>query len=147
MPVIFYQSNFCPECGNRHEEEQENRRWWQHRYFCQHCAQRLGKKWDWLPLAFAGVGLALGIGATAWRRPVIINQTAPPPAVATTSMLGLPPVSAQDATAQLKPAQFTQPATNFLCGARTKRGTACKHRVAAAGMRCFQHEGMRSVRK
>lgn len=141
MPIIFYQSNFCPECGNQNEQ----RRWWQHRYFCGHCAEKLGRKWDWLPLAFAVVGLGLGTlfnyGRRETIREVVVNQSAP--VVAQANLSGM--VSALDATTQLKPAAYI-PKGNFLCGARTKKGTPCKHRVDVAGMRCFQHEGKRSLR-
>lgn len=139
MPVIFYQSNFCPECGN----EAAPRRWWQHRYFCALCGDKLGRKWDWLPLAFAICGLALGTTFNYGRREIIrevaVNQPAPLSAAA------LPLVSAQDATAQLKPAEFTAPTVSYQCGARTQKGRACKHRVAVQGQRCFQHQGQRSI--
>lgn len=141
MPVIFYRSNFCPECGN----ETGQRRWWQHRYFCAHCAEKLGRKWDWLPLAFAIGGLTLGLLFNFGRRPAVINQATPLPANSPT--VSAPTVSAQDATAQLKPVPFTQPATTFLCGARTQKGTSCKRRVAASGLRCFQHQGMRALKQ
>ena len=137
MPVLFYQSNFCPECGNRHEPEATPRRWLQHRYFCQNCAAQLRHRWDWIPIALALGGLTLGMLLYFGRRPVIVQQV-----TAQSSALSLAPVSAQDATAQLKPIPFTQPTTSYRCGARTQRGTACKHRVAAEGMRCFQHQGM-----
>ncbi|HEX4949110.1 MAG TPA: hypothetical protein VFZ34_20705 [Blastocatellia bacterium] len=142
MPVIFYQSNFCPECGNAATQ----RRWWQHRYFCEYCAEKLGRKWDWLPLAFLIGGLALGALFTSGRREVIrevaVHQPTPP-----FNQPSLPLVSAQDATAQLKPIEFTAPAVTYQCGARTQRGTACKHRVAVPGQRCFQHQGRRSILK
>jgi len=141
MPVIFYQSNFCPECGNASTP----RRWWHHRYFCEHCAEKLGRKWDWLPLAFLLGGLALGSLIVQGRREVIrevaVNQT---PQL---NQFAPPLVSAQDATAQLKPVEFKPPAVTYACGARTQRGTACKHRVAVQGERCFQHQGRRSILK
>ena len=142
MPIIFYQSNFCPECGNQNEP----RRWWQHRYFCEHCAEKLGRKWDWLPIAFAVAGLAMGTlfnyGRRETIREVVVNQP-----TAQLNSAAPPVVSALDATAQLKPAQFAKAASNFLCGARTKKGTACKHHVEAEGMRCFQHTGMPAKRR
>ena len=139
MPVLFYQSNFCPECGNRHDYEPTQRRWLQHRYFCHACAAQLRHRWDWIPIAVALGGLTLGMLLYFGRRPVIVQQVATQPA-SNVAALSLASVSAQDATAQLK--QFTQPTTSYRCGARTQRGTACKHRVAAEGMRCFQHQGM-----
>jgi hypothetical protein len=30
----------------------------------------------------------------------------------------------------------------YICGARTKKGTPCRRRVHFAGERCFQHKGM-----
>ena len=141
MPIIFYQSNFCPECGN----ESAPRRWWQHRYFCDHCAKKLGRQGDWLPLGFAVLGLALGTmfnyGRRETVREVVVNQ---PTSFSTST---LPLVSAQDATAQLKSAQFVAPGVSYQCGARTQKGRACKHRVATAGQRCFQHQGQRSILK
>lgn len=142
MPVIFYQSNFCPECGN----ESPKRRWWQHRYFCELCAEKLGRKWDWLPLAFAVCGLALGMLFSSGRRETIREIVVNPPTQQTNQTV-LPLVSAQDATAQLKPIEFKQATVSYQCGARTQRGTACKHRVAVQGQRCFQHQGRRSILK
>lgn len=141
MPVIFYQSNFCPECGN----ETAKRRWWEHRYFCAPCAEKLGRRADWLPLAFLLGGLTVGALLTGTRRDpvreVVVHQPASPSAAAPL------PVSAQDATTQLKPIEIKQPTVTYQCGARTQRGTACKHRVAAQGERCFQHQGRRSILK
>ena len=142
MPIIFYQSNFCPECGNLKEQHLR----WRHRYFCEHCAEKLGRRWDWLPIAFAVAGLAIGTLFNYGRREIIrevaVNQ--PAPAMAQSNLSGM--VSAVDATAQLKPAPYLS-AGNFFCGARTQKGTACKHRVAVAGMHCFQHEGKRAARR
>ncbi|MBS1807204.1 MAG: hypothetical protein JST84_03315 [Acidobacteria bacterium] len=146
MSVIFYQSNFCPECGNRHEHDQTKRRWLQHRYFCQSCATQLGHRWDWIPIALFIGGLLLGPAIQFIRRPVIINQNALPTNNAA-AVSSLPLVSAQEAVAQLKPATFIQPAASYLCGARTQKGTACKHRVAVEGTRCFQHQGMRALKR
>jgi hypothetical protein len=33
-------------------------------------------------------------------------------------------------------------AGDYICGARTKKGTPCRHRVHAAGDRCSQHKGL-----
>ncbi len=141
MPIIFYQSNFCPECGN----ESSPRRWWQHRYFCAPCGDKLGRKWDWLPLAFAVCGLALGTMFNYGRRETVRDVTVLQPTALNAA--AFPLVSAQDATAQLKPEEFKTSAITYQCGARTQRGRACKHRVATAGQRCFQHQGQRSILK
>jgi hypothetical protein len=142
MPVIFYQSNFCPECGNKTDA----RRWWQHRYFCEHCAAKLGRKWDWLPLAFAVGGLAIGLLFNTGRRETV-REVVVQSAAAPSNQAALPLVSAQDATAQRKPVEPKPPTVSYQCGARTLKGTACKHRVAVQGQRCFQHQGRRSILK
>lgn len=41
--------------------------------------------------------------------------------------------------AQATPTTTPKPA--YYCGAITKAGTACKHRVKVQGTRCFQHQG------
>lgn len=35
----------------------------------------------------------------------------------------------------------SSPAIVYLCGARTKKGTACRNHVKAAGLRCHLHQG------
>lgn len=35
------------------------------------------------------------------------------------------------------------PKPAYYCGAPTKKGTACKRRVKAAGLRCYQHKGVK----
>lgn len=139
MPVIFYQSNFCPECGTRRAAEPGKRRWLQHRYFCSHCAAQLGHRWDWVPIAIAVGGLAFA--AFVGRRPVVMPQ-APLPLVSPAAM-GLAP--ALDTGVQLKPAPPVT--TMYRCGARTRKGTACKHLVPVEGQRCFQHQGMPAMKR
>jgi hypothetical protein len=147
MPVIFYQSNFCPECGNRHEANEIKRRWLQHRYFCLSCAARLGHRWDWLPIALGVLGLSLGTLLYFGHRPVVVHQVGAAPNTNTATAISVTPVSAQDATAQLKAAEITQPIVTYRCGARTQKGTPCKHLVPAQGLRCFQHQGMSAMKR
>ena len=143
MPVIFYQSNFCPECGNK----TSGRRWWEHRYFCAVCAEKLGRRWDWLPLVFLVGGLTAGSLLPLFRREPARELISPPPAQFIQQQAVTSLVSAQDATAQLKPVEISQAAVTYQCGARTLKGTACKHRVSEQGQRCFQHQGRRSILK
>lgn len=42
--------------------------------------------------------------------------------------------------------RVNDPEPVFLCGARTKKGTACTRRVKEAGKRCWQHQGMPAMK-
>jgi hypothetical protein len=53
-------------------------------------------------------------------------------------------VSARDATALQTPGLKPETAARVQCGARTKKGTPCKH-LASPGERCAQHRGMKSI--
>ena len=129
--MIFYQSNFCPECGN----ETENRAWWRNRYFCDYCATRLRKKVDLAVFAILliGVSSACTAGLMIFKRKPDAIQCSPS---------GPPLVSAQETVLRLKPAVSVSPAGNFVCGAKTKKGTPCQRKVAREGERCFQHQGI-----
>jgi hypothetical protein len=130
MRALFYQANFCAECGNR----LGGRRWWQHGCFCADCEARRGNRRYLLPVAFAVCGLVIGLGLgsrreTALDRMTLLGSAAPPS------------VSAEDAAVKLRPARVEQMAT---CGARTRRGAPCRHRTPA-GQRCAQHRGQPSM--
>jgi hypothetical protein len=136
----FYQANFCAECGNRLAARRKNiiLLWWESRYFCPECAVRRG--WH-LPqtLAVCALGiLVIGVALHFRRSESLVDRTASPvPAIS-------PVVSAHDATAQLKPAQPAEAEAARFCGARTKRGTPCRHRVRG-NQRCAQHRGQPSM--
>lgn len=121
---LFYHANFCAECGN----ELAPRFRWRPVHFCDDCAARLGAA---RPTLAAALGLALLLGV-ALRRPA-------PPA----------PVSARDAIlahqGEPAPLEAREPPAppveeRVFCGARTKKGTPCRHRVPP-GQRCAQHRG------
>ncbi len=42
--------------------------------------------------------------------------------------------------------QNDSPERVYICGARTKKGTACSRRVKKAGTRCWQHQGMPAMK-
>ncbi len=42
--------------------------------------------------------------------------------------------------------RVNDPENIYLCGARTKKGTACTRRVKVKGKRCWQHEGMPAMK-
>ena len=127
MQSLFYQANFCAECGN----PMTPRRWWQHRYLCDECAARLKRRGNAVVLMLL-CGAAT-IGAFAWRGWSAHDSTA----------AKLPAASAFDAAAQLKPPR-AETETRVLCGARTLRGTPCRHLVRP-GERCAQHRGRPSL--
>lgn len=139
MGAWFYQANFCAECGNRREA----RRWWQHRYFCAECAARKGQRHYFY---FALLACVIGGPLLGWTLGNIHRETTlahlTPSVSATSSSPST--VSAQDAAVQLKPPPSMKSEVYVICGARTKRGTPCKHRVPP-GQRCAQHKGQPSI--
>jgi hypothetical protein len=134
MPHFIYQANFCAECGNQLPPRQSRFRRWQSRYFCAECATRLRWYKRSLPWLLAA-GLLSALFFFDRTQP-----TQPAETLATASF-----VSAHDATAQLQPAAPPAAITErVLCGARTKRGTPCRHLVPP-GQRCAQHRGRPSI--
>ena len=134
MRTWFYQANFCAECGNR----RERRHWWQHSYFCADCAARRDKRRYWLPVVCVCGGLVLGLALSRrWNSAALDHQASPSSTPAVT-------VSALDTAVTLKPAPAVKTESYTICGARTKRGTPCQHRVPP-GQRCAQHQGRPSI--
>jgi hypothetical protein len=135
MRQIFYQANFCAECGNALPAR--GTRWrWGPRYFCAVCTEQQRQRspfYRWLlPLAAILATLGWAFGRS--------ENTPPTPQP-------VPAVTALNATAQ--PLPLTAPSAtpelaNTFCGARTRRGTACR-RLVQAGQRCAQHRGQASL--
>jgi hypothetical protein len=108
--------------------------------FCRECARRvLPSRYTFL-FAFAAAciagGFALGVRLrdNPPERLTLIGSPATSPT---------PLVSAQDAKVETRlPAAVNQGFA--ICGARTKRGTPCRHRVLE-GQRCAQHQGLPSM--
>ncbi|MFN0121560.1 MAG: hypothetical protein ACKV2V_13790 [Blastocatellia bacterium] len=142
MRAYLSRSNFCAECGNRREEP-VLRAFRQHRYLCDHCATRLGKMRIAGPLITLCCGLAMGFALAALRA----NNS--PDSVIRLHEPAAPVISARDATARLEPAPppVAMAQDTFQCGARTRKGTPCKHRVREQGARCPQHQGRPSILK
>ena len=138
MAGRFYQANFCAECGNALAAQ---RRWWP-RYFCDECAARLerGRHTKLLGVLLVVVIISL-LAFTGRRTATPINPAATTPPVVS--------VSALDATARqslVLNAAKSEASPRVLCGARTRRGTPCRHRVPP-GQRCAQHRGKPSMLK
>lgn len=138
MAGLFYQGNFCAECGNALASR---RRPWP-RYFCDDCAARSERNRHIKPLGALLVSIILLLLAFASRQTATqVEPVAVKPPVAV--------VSARDATARQKLALDAAPpetTVRVLCGARTLKGTPCRHRVSP-GQRCAQHRGRPSMLK
>jgi hypothetical protein len=131
MPNIFYQGNFCAECGNILEPRQN----WLPRYLCDDCAASRRRRGYVTPLS-----LLTGVLVIAFL--FYENQA---PSLDRSNMIVAPAaVSAQDATPKQSLIPPPEPRERVLCGARTKKGTPCKRRVFP-GQRCQQHRGMPSI--
>ncbi|MGH9837222.1 MAG: hypothetical protein ACREEM_00385 [Blastocatellia bacterium] len=141
MKIYFYQANFCAECGNA----MKPRFSWGPRYFCDDCARQMGRGShvkSILALLFGTTLIVTALNRT--EPPAPVNPSSPAPAVSS--------VSAHDATAVQRPILKTDAmtplkadaTTRVLCGARTKKGTPCKHLVLP-GQRCAQHRGRASI--
>ena len=128
MKIIFYQANFCAECGNA----MKPRFSWGPRYFCDECQAQMGRQSYLKPLAALLACAALAVFALNRSQPSNPNHQPNPS------------VSARDATAAQNPAPKPEPVERVLCGARTKKGTPCK-RLVLPGQRCAQHRGMASL--
>jgi|SRR5215510_6164070 len=132
MRNIFYQANFCAECGNPLDPRERRLP----RYFCDDCAARINRRGYLSPLSLL---IALVIIFLTFREGA-------PSARLDQSQMFIPPaaVSAHDATAgkllQLK----SKTEDRSVCGARTKKGTPCR-RLVRTGQRCSQHRGMQSL--
>lgn len=128
----FYQGNFCSECGNRLKAPRFRFR---PRYFCDDCATRLKQRSHITPLAGLLLVGSLAVLAFSYKSkdvPTVQKEPAPPT------------VSAQDSIVNRSLQTRTTPTSKVFCGARTKRGTPCRHLVQP-GQRCAQHKGMLSM--
>lgn len=130
MRSPFYQGNFCSECGNRLSARFSLRP----RHFCEECATRLRRRSHVSPLAILLLIGSIAVFAISYKS---AGEPSVPPKPASA-------VSAQDTilNRSLKPA--TDSTEKVFCGARTQRGTPCRHLVKP-GHRCAQHKGKPSM--
>ena len=155
----MYKPNFCNECGERVERE----RWrpWTSRRFCDGCGRRFRRRRFVTPaFVCAGVMCVCFMLGRAGR-------PAPPPLRVERGEMSLAAAPAapswpagRDERADGAPAPATDKGYGpdgtagerptdpgevvSICGARTKKGTACQRRVRGAG-RCWQHRGKAAV--
>ena len=130
MKIIFYQANFCAECGNA----MKPRFSLGPRYFCAECEAQMGRRNYFKTVA--GLLLCATLAVFA------LNRTQPPNPNGRSNDDS--PVSARDTVTTRKPEPGPETVERVPCGARTKKGTPCK-RLVSPGQRCAQHRGMPSV--
>src|SRR5262249_31968953 len=133
MKIIFYQANFCAECGNALKPRFSLGP----RYFCAECEAHMGRRVYFKPLA--GLLLCGTLAVFALNRTLTPGPNAQPNAGAST-----PAVSARDTVTARNPEPKPETVERVMCGARTKKGTPCR-RLVPPGQRCAQHRGMASL--
>jgi hypothetical protein len=133
MKIIFYQANFCAECGN----PMKPRFSLGPRYFCDECEAQMGRRNYYKSVA--GLLLCATLAAFALNRAL-----SPSPNVPSNAGASIPMVSARDTVTTPKPELKPEPVERVLCGARTKKGAPCR-RLVLPGQRCAQHRGMASL--
>jgi len=136
MRNLFYQANFCAQCGNKLEQQSVWQRLTQGGYLCAECQKQLHRRPYLLPIfcLFCGAMIAIQFNL----------RQAIPELNLQSQQTQLPTVSAQETLLQLKPPSAIANIEYEFCGARTKKGTPCKHRVPK-GQRCAQHQGRPSM--
>ncbi|MGH9940574.1 MAG: hypothetical protein ACREAM_30390 [Blastocatellia bacterium] len=133
MKIIFYQANFCAECGNA----MKPRFSLGPRYFCDECEAQMGRRNYFKPAA--GLLLSATLAVFALNRPHPPNPNGRSNTGASASF-----VSARDTLTTRNPHPGPEAVERVLCGARTKKGAPCK-RLVLPGRRCAQHRGMASL--
>jgi hypothetical protein len=145
----MYKPNFCSECGERVERE----RWriWTSPQFCQLCDRRFRRRRFVAPLiaclTLFAVGVVLGRVTKPGPRLLVIESNGTPRAPLTSSREASTAEQAASESEKGEPIEKSsaEPPTDpnevtTICGARTKKGTACQRRVRGIG-RCWQHRG------
>ncbi len=133
MRSPFYQANFCAECGNQIKARSVFRIG----YFCDECASRLRQRKFFTPLAALLLVGSLAVFAFNYNRgdnqiSTLNSETAPSS------------VSAQDSIVNQSFKMKAEGQARVFCGAKTRRGTPCRHLVQP-GQRCAQHRGKPSL--
>ncbi len=140
MKIIFYQANFCAECGN----PMKPRFSLGPRYFCDECNGHMGRRNYLKPAAGLLLCATLAVFALNRSEPPNTNGKASNgrsnPAVSTPAVS----VSARDTLTNPNHDPDQSTVERVTCGARTRKGTPCK-RLVQPGQRCAQHRGMTSL--
>lgn len=143
MKIIFYQANFCAECGNA----MKPRFSLGPRYFCDECDAQMGRRNYFKSVA--GLLLCATLAAFALNRTLTSSPNGQSPneqSPSAQSNAGAPTsaVSAIDTVTTRNLEPKPEHVERVLCGAQTRKGTPCK-RLVIPGRRCAQHRGMASL--
>ena len=138
MKIIFYQANFCAECGNA----MKPRFSLGPRYFCDECEAHMGRRNYFKSVA--GLLLCADPGGLRVEQNVHVQSERAGAERATERRRfdsgGVGARYCDGANPEPKP----EAVERVICGARTKKGTPCRHLVLP-GQRCAQHRGMASL--
>jgi hypothetical protein len=152
----MYRPKFCAECG-----VPIGHSGWRGGRFCEGCRPRLRRKLVNQAVVAGAAVLLFGFAFGRYFRPspppLVIERTANSPLsdlpvnlvnadalrrrTGQTNNSDSPsgaPVAENYSRVRANGADFTG---DYICGARTKKGTPCRHRVHTAGDRCSQHKG------
>jgi hypothetical protein len=138
MKIIFYQANFCAECGNA----MKPRFSLGPRYFCAECEAQMGRRNYFKSIA--GLALCGTLAVFALNRTLTPGPNGQAPNAQPKAGASTPAVSARDTATARNPEPKPEAVERVMCGARTKKGSPCRHLVPP-GQRCAQHRGMASL--
>jgi hypothetical protein len=141
MKIIFYQANFCAECGNA----MKPRFSLGSRYFCDECQAQMSRRNYFKSVA--GLLLCATLAVFALNRTHQPSQNGQSPNIQSTASgagASIPAVSALDTVTNRNAEPKPEAVERVMCGARTKKGRPCR-RLVPPGERCAQHRGMASL--
>jgi hypothetical protein len=138
MKIVFYQANFCAECGNALKPRFSLGP----SYFCGECAPQVGRRNYFKSVA--GLLLCATLAAFALNRTPRPCPNGQSPNNRSNAGASTSAVSARDTVTTRNPEPKPEAVERVMCGARTKKGTPCR-RLVPPGQRCAQHRGMASL--
>ncbi|HEV2666475.1 MAG TPA: hypothetical protein VG324_16270 [Blastocatellia bacterium] len=112
------------------------------RYFCDECEAQMGRRNYFKSVA--GLLLCATLAVFALNRTLTPGPNWQSPNGRPNASASAPAVSARDTLTTRNPEPKPEAVERVMCGARTKKGTPCRHLVPL-GQRCAQHRGMASL--
>jgi hypothetical protein len=138
MKIIFYQANFCAECGNA----MKPRFSLGPRYFCDECRAQMGRRNYFKSVA--GLLFCATLAVFALNRTLPPSQNSQSLNIQSNAGASISTVSALDTVTNRNAEPTPETVERVMCGARTKKGRPCR-RLVPPGERCAQHRGMASL--